>query len=192
MNVLFLDVETTGLDPENHRLLQVAMRFDVMAPQKDNSASTYFDMQISQGIGDALIDLGALKVNKQSLKSVTDMTTKKTEYETVVKITDFILDLYKTYGEFVVCGHNVQFDISFLAELLGRYRITGLKNIFGYRVLDTAAIATFLKLCGILQVEKASLEDIAKSLGIETNGMHDAKFDVDLTAKVLYAMMDKV
>jgi DNA polymerase III epsilon subunit-like protein len=208
MNILFLDTETTGLDPENNRIIQIAARLDASQPGESGpkGVTEYFNTRVGHFMflddkPQFDVSLGALKVNKRSILDVNtnDMlpNTPKSdriphERAALIMFVDWLLQMNQKYGDSILCGHNVQFDEKFINSALKRNGISGLNDLVGYRRLDTASIAGFLRLMGVLQTEKSSLEETAKAMGITTEGLHDAKFDVDLTAFVLYGMEARV
>jgi len=198
MNILFLDTETTGLDPVKNRLLEISARLDVDAfvSSKDGKGvlPERFNIKMLMPYYDeSMITLGALKVNKRKL--IEDRVINEKAFSSdsgAVEFVDWLLRMHQKYGDFVVCGHNIVFDISFISEALKRMGIEGLKDLTGYRMIDTASIATFMRFAGLLNIEKSSLSDIGKAMNIPVDGLHDATFDVDLTASVLYAMVKRV
>jgi len=98
----------------------------------------------------------------------------------------------KERGDFVICGHNVNFDLNFLEAKLNDFKISDIKGLVGYRVLDTAAISLFLTLLGLIPAETGgSAEKVAKALGV-TPGKHTSETDVEATKNTLIAMMQKV
>jgi len=198
VNILFIDTETTGLDPVRNRLLEISARLDVDAfvPSKDGKGvlPERFNIKMLMPYYDnSTVTLGALKVNKRKL--IEDRVINEQAFSSdmgAVEFANWMLTMQQKYGDFVVCGHNITFDISFISEALKRMSIEGLKDLTGYRMLDTSSVATFLRLAGLLNVEKSSLSDIGKAMGLPVEGLHDATFDVDLTASVLYAMVKRV
>jgi DNA polymerase III epsilon subunit-like protein len=202
-NILFVDTETTGLDPEKNRLLQIAARLDVDKSTGVEGLIEYFETHVGHfmffdNAPVFEISLGALKVNKRSLLNTNPTPPGSPipageamvmeERVAITRFVEWLLVMHRKYGDFLLAGHNVDFDIRFLNAALRRAGIVGLDELVGHRRVDTAPIALFLKDAGILKIEKGSLEETAKALGISTEGQHDAKFDVDLTASIYYEM----
>jgi len=81
-------------------------------------------------------------------------------------------------------GHNVRFDVKFVKNHI----MPDWDNYFDRRQIDTAGIAKFLFLTGVLpNLVSYKLSDIACSLGIDFNeeDLHTSKGDVDLTLAIL-------
>lgn len=184
MNILFIDTETTGLDEKKNTVVEVACRLDIDGKTVDRKNLKFFNPK-------SATDLGALKVNK--LK-ISDLVAMKPEDQSVMELVDWLLEIQQHIkGPVYVCGQNVHFDINFIKALLDRYQVYGLESLIGYKVLDTFGLALALTLVGKLKVEGSlNLGNIAKALGIDTSQLqlHTGKDDVEVTAAVLYALLD--
>lgn len=184
MNILFLDLETTGLDENKHAVIEIACRLDVDGKKISSHNTKFYNPQTNT-------DMAALKVNKARLAK---LMSHKQEVAEVASFVDWVLDASdKVKGPIMLCGHNVPFDIKFLTALLAKYGVHGFDLVAGGKdLLDTRIIAQGLILAGKLKVEgKFNLENLAKALGIDTSGMelHTASVDVELTAQVLYKLI---
>lgn len=186
MNILFIDTETTGTDPKKHALLQIAAEF-----HKDGTCVEKFSENISQDY--AHIDLGALRVNGVSASQVSSYGNPARTV--LVKFVDYLLMLNKRYGSFVVCGHNVNFDIEFIKNALVNQGMDNVSALLPYRVLDTATIGLFLNSVGQINTDgKYSLLALLKALNVEVDkdSLHNAVTDVQVTAEVFYKMQQKL
>lgn len=183
MNILFIDVETTGTDPAKHNMIEFAGRLDV-----DGKTITRFSTKFFNPQG-ATIDLGALKVNKTK---ISELMALKPEIQEAANLIDWLLDLpNKVQGPILVCGQNVQFDVGFLKALLAKYAVVGIEQIIGYKYIDTFSLAIALKQAGILQTDKTNLEALGKAVGIDTSKyvLHTAEGDTNLVADVYYGVI---
>lgn len=184
MNILFLDIETVGLDPSCNSIIEISGLFyanGVLTKEYHAKAFT----------PNTKVDLGALTVNKQTIKNLMITGNEKQEAQMLYEFVDFSLELPR---DTVICGHNVNFDINFIKGRLALNSIDGFNSLFSYRVLDTATIGLFLQSAGELKVDKVSLNKLAQALGISFNedNLHGAKYDTELTAKVFYEMQKLV
>ncbi len=129
--MIVLDVETTGLDPGRHSIIEVGA-FDFDCP------GNYFNERCSIWDG-AEIDFKALDINGLTLNEIQDETifTQKELISRFMIWTDQIVD--KT-----IAGQNVEFDINFINESSRR---CGLNFSLGKRKVDQHSIvyAHFLK-----------------------------------------------
>lgn len=185
-HLLGLDVETTGLDQATTSLVEVAF-------VHYNGEERLSDLNIRiLPKPEKLINLGALKVTKQNLTNLN--TNAYTPKEAAYIITNYICNkVLPLTGnkELRIIGHNVSGDIARIRELLEENGIVGWNEIFSYRTTDTATIGEFMRTCGAIEIDKMSLETLAKSLGIDTSKykFHTALGDVDVTFQVYFAML---
>lgn len=184
MNLLVIDTETTGLDSELNSILSICAN---LYDSDRKLISSYYAECTSE---DTKIDLAALKVNRYSLAKISSF---KSEKEIMYNFCDWLLSL-PAKQEVVLCGHNVHFDIGFIKNRLRKYNISGFDQAVSHRVIDTASIGRFLSLSGHLQDQKVSLQNLAITLEVEYDKLkhHQADYDVELTAKVLFKMIDKL
>lgn len=185
MDILFIDLETTGLDPKENSIIQIAARAYKDGKEVNRFSRYCFDRT-------AKINMNAMKINKTK---IADLVLKSHESEVLKDFADFLISL--DLKDKTIAGHNVGFDISFMKERLSKYSIDGWDDVTGYRIQDTSVIGKFLMEAGIIDgslgKSGTGLKNIAKVLGLEVNEsrLHNADTDVDLTAQVYYGMLDK-
>ena len=129
--MIVLDIETTGLDPGLHSIIEVgAIDFDC--------PGNYFNerCQIWEG---AEIDFKALEINGLTLDEIQDPTIL-TQRELISRFMSWTAPI----EDKTIAGQNVDFDINFLNESSGR---CGLNFSLGKRKVDLHSIvyAHFLK-----------------------------------------------
>lgn len=194
MNILFLDIETTGLNPYSNQILQVSARFDkdgdeissfnrMIAMSKPVSASA----MVSNPMLASQVSLGALKVNRRSILNNLEGMSESGALE---QFLDWIVELATKYDKFVVCGHNVHFDINFLKQRSLYLGYSDFDDLFGHRYLDTATIGLYLMEKGVLPIEKAGIDNLVEYFGLNNEKLHDSEIDVEMTANIFYAMLE--
>lgn len=187
--VLFVDIETTGTDPDTHNVIEIAAEF-----HRDNEVVEKFHATLCDKDGSMVCNLGALKVNNTTISKLEDYTAEK---QAVHNFVDWLLKL-KSHNKLQICGHNVHFDVAFLKSLLSKYNVEGWDQIVSHRHKDTFTIGEFLVNAGVLEVENLyrgnSLEKLANALGINTEdlNLHSAEVDVKLTSDVYYKMLTNI
>lgn len=163
MNLIFLDIETTGLDPEIHKIIEIGCA-------KVNN-------------GEIIDTFSRLIDPKESLKNEIKRITGITDDELYEKGVTF----EKAMSEFLnfiednpIVGHNVIFfDIPFIERHSG----IKLKN----RVSDTIIISKFL----IPNLKSHSLRNILLNFGIKSEEKHRSLEDVYLTIKLWEILKEK-
>jgi len=183
MNLLVLDIETTGLDPDKNCIVSIAAKlFDKDRKVLSSYVTNCFDNK-------AEIHLQALTVNRFTLG---ELNQHRSEKEALSAFVDWLLTLSKT-EEVTVSGHNVAFDTNFLKKRLKNINMEGFDSIASYKVIDTASLGGLLILSGYIRPDtKISLASLVKELGLAYNPSkhHSAEYDVEITANLLFAMVD--
>jgi DNA polymerase III alpha subunit (gram-positive type) len=155
MNNLFIDVETTGLDPDRNAVIQIACSF-----YKDKTLVTSFEGKFPVTEKD-IVDLGALQVNKFNYQEIFNFQSSLNE------LVEFLLKLPQSREDpIILSGHNILFDITALKKLLKKNNIEGLDRLFSYRIVDTSTLGEFLRHTGVIKLSRMSLANLAKALGI--------------------------
>lgn len=132
---VFLDIETTGLDPRHDEILEVAMikRTDV-APGAD------IDLHFSLNINPDRANAKALEVNRY---------WERRDELGAMQISDGVAAnlLWTTLRDAVVVGNNVQFDLRFIEQflLVNSFTPTGIGHDFSptpwnYHPVDLKAL----------------------------------------------------
>jgi len=183
----FVDVETTGLDPARHEVIDIAVVFGVDVLRKTGAPWTRHltreepDVAVwhtrirPERIQDA--EPKALEVNGYNQAAWADAPTADQVVDTVVELL--------AGSKAVLVGHNVTFDRDFIAALVRRQgRIARL----GYHTLDTVTLCyEHLVPCGL---DSLSLDNVRRFLGIPTHGSHAALKDA-LDAREVYRRLTR-
>jgi len=160
-NLVFLDVETTGLDPRVHRVWEWAVIVDGIA----------YTAQVELPVGhiEGVADPESLAIGGFHDRYGTRVHTARTAAADIARLTD---------GR-TLCGAQTHFDARFLGDLLLEQGIT---PGWHHRVYDveSAAMAVFG------WPEPRSLSDTARALRIDLDGYerHTAADDARLAAEV--------
>lgn len=168
MRQIFLDTETTGLDPaQGHRVIELAAVEVVNRRITGNRLHHYYNP-------DREIDEGAQQVHGISLE---DLQDKPRFHETVNEFLDFIQG-----AELVI--HNAPFDIGFLNAELGIID-RGVMADYCASVVDTLKMAKDLR-----PGKRNNLDALCREYGVDNSGrtLHGALLDAELLADVYLAM----
>lgn len=168
MRQIFLDTETTGLDPaQGHRVIEIAA-VEVINRRLTNN---HFHFYLNP---DREIDIGAQQVHGISLEFLQD----KPRFPEVVE--DFLK--FIAGGELII--HNAPFDVGFLnmeLGLLGRGKIQ--ECCVG--IIDTLKMAKEMR-----PGQRNNLDALCRVYGIDNSSrtLHGALLDAELLADVYLAM----
>jgi len=154
-----LDLETTGLSPERDKIIEVGMvRF--AGSRVLDTFSSFVDP------------------NRKIPFQITQLTGIRNEDVQGSPSIDALLSKIKQFiGSSTILGHNVSFDLSFLAGAGLRLR---------NRSLDTFAIASIV----LPHASRYSLGILAKEMGIPPGNSHRALDDADVTRQLFLALCD--
>lgn len=160
-NFVCIDCETTGLNPLEDQIIEVAVVHFTFS-QKDPFASF-------ESLVDPLCDIPQESIAIHNITK--EMVTGKPQIKAVLP------EVLKIIGDNTIIGHGVNFDIDIIAAAADRVGIkhTLKKN----RVLDTLRMA---RLYG--ESPTNSLEQLRKHFGIPLEGAHRAMSDVIVNVEV--------
>ncbi len=162
----FIDVETTGLDPAVHAVIEVA----VLKIDADSLAVLdSFESKVKPH-ADAVIDPEAASINGYSPEAWADAPEAD-------QVLPRVLDLLRGA---TVAGHNPSFDLAFLKAALARAGLPSPE--VDYHLVDTASLAWPRFIKG--EVASRSLKDLCRHFGVPNDGAHRAKADVERAFKV--------
>lgn len=160
---VIIDLETTGLDPINDRIIEVgAIR--IGEEIKDYSAIVKQEIDITEKIRD--------------LTGISDEDIKKGKAEEIVinELLDFI-------GQDSLVGYNINFDIKFINECLNRFGKSKVRNM-------TYDVMKYVK-NDKLFLKNYKLETVVKEYGINEKVPHRALEDARIIQK-LTEKLDKL
>lgn len=160
-DAVVLDTETTGLDAETARIIQIgAVRFAGGKIQEDK----IFDTLVNPGQAIPPESVKIHHITDEDVASAPAFPEIAAEVESFIEHT-------------VVVGHNIGFDLTILKN---EYRRGG-RTWRCPRALDTALLARAAR----PTLHDFSLDMVAEWLGIEIEGRHQALGDAVATARVL-------
>lgn len=169
----FIDTETTGLSPQKHEIIDVAIIFDAKVLDTPKSWTRHLK-PISPGI------VGwHTKIRPQRLEDAEPKALEVNKYDPklwadappVSEVIDVLLDIL-TDSRAVLGGHNVNFDKEFIINTALRcFRSPRL----GYHLVDTVTVCyEHLVPCGL---DSLSLDNVRQYLGIPMQNNHTALQD---------------
>lgn len=180
--LLFIDTETTGLDPAKNGIIQIAgiIEIDGLVVEKFNFTAKPFD---TDEINDeALSVCGISRDDIQKLEPATSFYSKLSD------LFSKYVDKYDRTDKFFVVGYNVEFDVN----MLRAYWLKMNDKYFGSWVsghkIDLQPVVTFLTCVGkIPNLGNMKLETIANHFGITINA-HDAMSDIEATRDLFHKL----
>lgn len=156
LDQVFLDTETTGLDPEKDEIIEIAI---IRRSYKGDITNTFCRMVKPSNTEKAL---ESSKINGYSPEAWSGSHPFSV-------ISSQVADLLKNC---VIYGHNIRFDMDFI---LGEMKGCDTKHNISHHTMDTRVLAyEYLVPRGL---ESLSLKSILQFYGIDTTGSHSALVD---------------
>lgn len=187
--VLWLDVETTGLDCRKHGLREVGFIIEIDGVEVDKGV--FKINPFTYTTKDVVIDDYALEISKVSIEDLESYDSSSYCFKELMKKLVKYVNVNDKNDCFVIAGYNTAFDIGFIKEwfkemgLLDSY-----KDLFHYKSLDVFSIVFALRHLGINSAENDKLETMCNYFGIEIEA-HNALSDIEATKKLYELICEK-
>jgi len=184
MKILYLDTETTGLDPKVNDIIQIGGIFE-----KDGVVIEEFNIKMQPANYDN-ISPEALETNGFTIEQIKTFQTQKQGYEEFLKKLSTFVDRYDKNDKMSLVGQNCRFDIDMMIGLFEKVDRKGLFFAFFdlTHYFDVMSVCKALKHMGYINVEKCNLDALSAYFGVVNNKAHDALEDVRVT-KQIYGML---
>lgn len=187
--VLWLDVETTGLDCRKHGLREVGFIIEIDGVEVDKGV--FKINPFTYTTRDVEIDDYALEISKVSIEDLESYDRVSYCFKELMKKLVKYVNVNDKNDCFVIAGYNTAFDIGFIKEwfkemgLLDSY-----KDLFHYKSLDVFSIVFALRHIGLNSAENDKLETMCNYFGIEIDA-HNALSDIEATKKLYELICEK-
>ena len=184
MQMLVVDTETSGTDPDVHSILSLGA---VIWHDDPTIPRDTFDIMIAEPC--IVSEAEAMKVNKIDLEFLKKAGTAPRG--AVSLFHNFLRKHWQADEKIVLAGHCVDFDAGFIKRL---FKQAGVRSeydkLFSHRTMDTSGIGRFLVLSGKLELEPKS-DALFDFFGIDQGDMrHTALGDALATALLLDRLIE--
>jgi len=186
--VIWIDTETTGLDPKIHGLREVACIVEI-----DNIVVDEFLLHIDT------TTYAKEKYISKYVKDVMGVTEEKLQenLSSFIQIKDFReiveqhIDIEDSSDRFMMAGFNTEFDFGFI-EAWYKDNLMPLEffNTFGYQKIDVLEFVRNLKYLNLFETKNNKLETLCNHFDIEINA-HEALSDIQATKKLHEVLAEK-
>lgn len=190
--VMFFDVETTGLDPVKHDIIELAYIVEVDGFVKERNCLYIQPFSYEN------IDPEALKISGHTVEQLHSFMDPREAYRAFVEVLGHYIDKFDRADKFFPShslweagGFNVRFDLEFLNQFFVKNGDKYFGSYFNWRTLDPRPILAFLNYLGKIDLPKYSLEEACKYFGIEPGG-HDASKDIEATRLLIRKLAEMV
>lgn len=185
MKYFCFDTELGGLKKEYSLLTLYGQILN-----EDLNVLDEIDLKLKPDDGIYKVSADALSINRINLLEH-DRNSISTS-EASAKFNNFICRHSMNSKEKIIpMGHNVSLDIKFIKSYL--MSSAEWEKHFSYRKMDCHSVAMFLGFSGFLpKYDSYSLKTLAEHYGLQTDGMHEARKDVQITTELFKLMSNKL
>lgn len=178
-NLAFIDLETTGLDPEKHEILEIGC---LIARQKERSGKG----PLVEKIEEFEIKVKPEHINTADPEALRICGYIEAEWIFAVNLTQAIKKLVEKTKGAIMVGHNVAFDWVFLEKA---FKKTGIDSQMHYHKIDTITLS-FAKLYDNPDAQKFSLRALCELLDVKNEKAHTALSDIKATFEVYKKLLN--
>lgn len=188
MKVIYIDTETTGLEPKEHGIIQIAGFVEI-----DGQRVEDFNFRCNILPNDVISDK-ALEINHKTREEIAAFQDPYLTKDLFTAMMKKYVNPYDREDKFIMGGYNVKFDIDFLKAWFAKMGDKYYNSWFDYHAMDVYPIAV----CALRNDPKtATLKDyklvtVAAALGIPVTDAHDAMVDINMTKLVMDKIVCKV
>lgn len=169
----FLDTETTGLNPMQHEIIEIAIVLEHQDGRVEEWCSKIKPVRLDRA------EPKALEINGYAAHPEL--------WENAPTFEEVLVTVLAKLDNAMLVGHNVSFDHSFVQEAIYR---AGSKVRMGYHKVDTVGLA-YAHLVP-LGLESLSLDAIRTFLGWSKDGAHTALVDARDCRRLYHHILSRV
>jgi len=184
MKIIYLDTETTGVDPKVNDIIQLAGIVEIDGQEMDT-----IELKV-QPFDYNNISPEALQVNGITLEQLRTFMPPKEGHGQLTRFLGKFINKFDKLDKFTIAGQKVDFDAGFLREFFFKAGDQYYGSWFNYRHVDLLAFTRLLRYAGRLTIENDKLTTVAEHFGVSLNA-HDALEDIRATRELLKMLIDR-
>lgn len=174
--ILWLDTETTGLDPQRNAIIQIAVLIEIDKEIKDELSLLLRPMDVDR------VEQAALDVHGHTKDEIWEFPAPEKAMAELQKVMSKYVDKFDKTDKFVMAGYFVRFDIDFMRAFFKKLG----DNYFGSWFFSVSYDVQWLvaeRIALGFRAPNYKLATMCKHFGIEIKA-HDALSDIKSTRKL--------
>lgn len=183
--ILFIDTETTGLDPHKNGIIQVSGIIEI-----DGDIKEEFNIKCQPMTGDA-VDAKALEVTGTTHEMIQSYISGADGYRRLVSIFDKYVSKFDKNDKFQVVGYNVRYDMEMLKSWFDKNGNPYMGSYMTWQPFDVMSVCHMLKYMGVLNLPNYKLSTLCEHFGI-TIKAHDAMSDITATRELSRVLLSRI
>ncbi len=170
-NLAFIDLETTGLNPDKHEIIEIGC----LVVRQPQVAGGNFEV-----IDELDIKVKPLHLERAEPEALRINGYNEADWLFAVELSQALSALAGKTDNAIMVAQNVTFDWSFLHRA---FETTGVQNRMHFPKIDLISIA-FGKLYNDTRIERYNLRELARFFNVENEKAHSAMSDIRTTFEI--------
>lgn len=177
MKYLWIDLETTGLDPLKHGVIQIAGIVEI-----DGETKEEFNFTVKPFKGDA-VSPDSIASHGIPIKEMKTYKPPNEVYRALTKLLSKYVRVYDKSDKFHLLGYNAKFDYDFLRKWFEKNHDPYMGSYIWFPPLDIMNLACFYLGPKRATIKNFKLDSVARAVGLRPKEglLHDASYDIRLT-----------
>lgn len=186
MKKLWLDLETTGLTPSKHSIIQIAGIVEI-----DGETIETFCLK-SRPLPGSAVSNKALEVVKVSIDELKKYPEPSEIKQHLIDLFIKYIDPYDKKDKFQLVGYNAKFDYDFFRAWFDKQNYSYFGSFFWFPPIDVMNLVAYKVMGERHNMVNFKLFQVCKYFGLEIDEekLHDAMYDIEIT-KQLYERIAK-
>lgn len=188
MKRIWIDVETTGLDPKKCGIWQLAAISEVYNPEVRAWTQREFNSRMFPG-GEVTIERTALQVGGITVNDLLNYEPQEAVFRRFLTWMEAEVTPFDKTDKYHFYAYNAHFDVSFVREWFLRNENKWFGAYFWSNPVDVMTLAGEMCLFRRNEMDNFKLGTVADVFGVKPQGdLHDAMTDIKLTRGIYYSI----
>jgi DNA polymerase-3 subunit epsilon len=185
--LLWIDLETTGLDPLNHGIIQLAGIIEIKGIIKEE-----FNFKVKPIKGDG-ITKRAMEVHGININTIKSFEDPSSTLERFIALLSKYVDPFNKKDKFQLIGYNSKFDYDFLRKWFEKQGEKWFGSYIWFPPIDVMNLSAYFLSDRRGEISNFKLDNIASLFGIESTDdqLHDAAFDIEMTRELYNKLLEQ-
>jgi len=182
--VLYLDVETTGMDPLRNDIIQLAaiVEIDGKVVAEKNLKCQPLDWDN--------VSIEAINISGNTIESLQSYMPPAEAYKEFLALLDSHVDKYAPEDKFYPSGYNLSFDLGFISHFFKKQGNNYWGSYIKWKGIDPLPLLHYLEYRGKISLSNYKLVTVCEYFGIELTA-HDALSDAKAVKEILRILEEK-
>lgn len=181
--VLWIDVETTGTDPEKHGIVQIAGLVEI-----NGEVVEEFDIH-TKPLPEDLIEFSVIDAVGLDLLAIREYPGPDKALKNLLTILDKYIVKFDKTDKFHPAGYNVKFDLDFLWQFCRKMEFRYFHSYVDHFAIDVYAVTRYLAGFGMVEAESLKMAHVYEvMIGKPLENAHDALADIKATRELAYEL----